>query len=186
MFLSTCPSMGTEEIKGLLWFVSWPRLCLLVGHVRLRLTRGHWLEKSANAKYCRINPYSPGWAWNPGEYVLTHWPLGDLNESLNGVIFNLILVIDDLGFSNEIALRWMLLDLTGNKSILIQIMAWCRQATSHYQSQCWPSFMSPYGSTRPQWVNDWLNYIYIYICYAGVYQQFLRHITKLEYNVRKK
>ena len=24
-------------------------------------------------------------------------------------------------------------------------MAWCRQATSHYLSQCWPSFLSPYG-----------------------------------------
>ena len=32
-------------------------------------------------------------------------------------------------------------------------MAWCRQATSHYLSQCWPSSMSPYGVTRPQWVN---------------------------------
>ena len=32
-------------------------------------------------------------------------------------------------------------------------MAWCHQATSHYLSQCWPRFMSPYGVTRPQWVN---------------------------------
>ena len=29
-------------------------------------------------------------------------------------------------------------------------MAWCRQATSHYLSQCWPR--SPYGVTKPQWV----------------------------------
>ena len=33
-------------------------------------------------------------------------------------------------------------------------MAWCRQATSHYLSQCWPRSMSPYGITRPQWVNS--------------------------------
>ena len=32
-------------------------------------------------------------------------------------------------------------------------MAWCRQATSHYLSQCWPRYMSPNGVTRPQWVN---------------------------------
>ena len=32
-------------------------------------------------------------------------------------------------------------------------MAWCRQATSHYQSHCWLSYMSPYGVTRLQWVN---------------------------------
>ena len=29
-------------------------------------------------------------------------------------------------------------------------MAWCRQATSHYLSQCWLRSMSPYGVTWPQ------------------------------------
>ena len=32
-------------------------------------------------------------------------------------------------------------------------MAWCRQSTSHYLSQCRPRSLSPYGVTRPQWVN---------------------------------
>ena len=32
-------------------------------------------------------------------------------------------------------------------------MAWCCQATSHYQSRCWPKSMLPYCITRPQWVN---------------------------------
>ena len=32
-------------------------------------------------------------------------------------------------------------------------MAWCRQATSHYLSQCWPRSLSPYSVIRPQWVN---------------------------------
>ena len=40
-----------------------------------------------------------------------------------------------------------------DKSTLVQVMAWCRQTTSHYLSQCWPSSMSPYGVIRPQWVN---------------------------------
>ena len=57
------------------------------------------------------------------------------------------------GISYEIALRWMPLDLTDDKSTLIQVMAWCLQATSHYLSQCWPRSMSPNGVTRPQWVN---------------------------------
>ena len=48
----------------------------------------------------------------------------------------------------------MPLDLTGDKSTLVQVMAWCRQATSHYLSQCWPRSLSPYGVTRPQWVNS--------------------------------
>ena len=59
---------------------------------------------------------------------------------------------DDWGISCKIALRWMPLDLADNKSTLVQVMAWCRQATSHYLSQCWPRFMSPYGVIRPQWV----------------------------------
>ena len=40
-----------------------------------------------------------------------------------------------------------------DESTLVQIMAWCHQATRHYLSQCWPRSLSPYGSTRPQWVN---------------------------------
>ena len=31
-------------------------------------------------------------------------------------------------------------------------MAWCRQAPNHYLSQCWPTSLSPYGVTRPEWV----------------------------------
>ena len=37
--------------------------------------------------------------------------------------------------------------------IISQVMAWYRQATSHYLSLCWPRSLSPYGVTRPQWVN---------------------------------
>ena len=62
------------------------------------------------------------------------------------------------GISYEIALRWMPLDLTDDKSTLVQVMAWFRQAPSHYLNQCWPRSMSPNGITRPQWV-DWLAYI---------------------------
>ena len=47
----------------------------------------------------------------------------------------------------------MSIDLTDDKSALVQVMAWCRQATSHYLSQCWPRSVLPYGITRPQWVN---------------------------------
>ena len=59
-------------------------------------------------------------------------------------------------FSNlyEIALGRTPLDPTDDKSTLVQVMAWCRQATSHYLNQWWHRSMSSYGSTRPQWVND--------------------------------
>ena len=42
--------------------------------------------------------------------------------------------------------------LTYHKSPLVQVMVWCRQAASHYLSQCWPRSLSPYDVTRPQWV----------------------------------
>ena len=89
--------------------------------------------------------------WFDTHQILTHWPLGNLNEILE-VIFNQILVIDGWGISCEIPLIWMTLDFTDDKSTLVQVMAWCRQATSHYLSQCWPRSLSPYGVTT-QWVN---------------------------------
>ena len=52
----------------------------------------------------------------------------------------------------KLSSMWLLLDSPGDKSTLVQVMAWCRQATSHYLSQCWLRSMLPYGITRPQWV----------------------------------
>ena len=68
------------------------------------------------------------------------------------VIFNLVLLIGIFRSYHDNALRWMSQDLTDDKSTLVQVMAWCRQATSHYLSQCWLSSLSPYGVARPQWV----------------------------------
>ena len=51
----------------------------------------------------------------------------------------------------------MSLDFTDDQSILVQVMAWCRQAAIHYLSQCWPRSLLSYGVTRPQWVKVWVN-----------------------------
>ena len=77
---------------------------------------------------------------------------GRFEQNFRLLIFNLISVTDGWGIFCKIALRWMPLDLT-DKSTLVQVMAWCRQATSHYLSQCWLRSLLPYGVTRPQWVN---------------------------------
>ena len=64
----------------------------------------------------------------------------------------------------------MVLDLTDDKSTLVQVMAWCRQATSHYLSRCWPRSLSPYGVTRPQWVKAskfWLTQYSVSPIYRG-------------------
>ena len=71
---------------------------------------------------------------------------------LKVVILKLIIHNSGLGIHSPIALSWMPQNLTDNKSTLVQVMAWCRQATSHYLHQCWPSYLSPYDVIRPQWV----------------------------------
>ena len=85
-----------------------------------------------------------------------HWvnPLasGIFEWNFREVLFKLISTIDVWGIACEIAIRRISLDLADNKSTLVQIMTWCRQATSHYLSQCWPRSLSPYGITRLHWV----------------------------------
>ena len=68
------------------------------------------------------------------------------------VISKLILVNGGWGISYKITVSWTPLDLTDDKSTLVQVMAWCHLATSHCLSQCWPRSMTPNGVTRPQWV----------------------------------
>ena len=60
---------------------------------------------------------------------------------------------DGHDISSEIALRWTSLDLNDDKSTLVQVMAWCHQATSHYLNQYWPRSLPLYGITKPQWVD---------------------------------
>ena len=86
----------------------------------------------------RFNSLAPGrFKWNFG------W-----------VIFKLALMTDGWVISCKIPLSWMSLNLTDDKSALVQVMAWCCQLTSHYLSQCWPRSLSPYGINRPQRVNS--------------------------------
>ena len=54
--------------------------------------------------------------------------------------------------SYAIVLSWIPQHIFDNDSKLVQLMAWCRQATSYYLNQCWPRSMSLYDITRPQWV----------------------------------
>ena len=81
-----------------------------------------------------------------GDFGLNSLAPGEFEWNFIRVIFKQILIID------EIALIWMSLDFTDDQSTLVQVMAWCRQAISHYPSQCWPRSLSPYGVIRPQWV----------------------------------
>ena len=87
------------------------------------------------------------------KYVNNSLAPGKFEWNFRHVIFKQILVIDDWGICCEIALTWKPQDLTDDKLTLVQVVAWCHQATSHCLNQCWPRSLPPYGVTRPQWVN---------------------------------
>ena len=80
--------------------------------------------------------------------------LGRFGCNFKKSIFKLALLIGTFRASLEKVLRWMIENLTNDKSTFVHVMAWCCQATSHYLSQYWPRSMSPYGIIRPQWDNS--------------------------------
>ena len=57
---------------------------------------------------------------------------------------------DGCDISSEIAFRLTSWDLSDDKSTLVQVMAWCHTATSHYLNQCWPRPLPSYSITRRQ------------------------------------
>ena len=79
------------------------------------------------------------------------------------LIFQVISVIDGWGISCELfALRWMSSNLTDDKSTLVQVMAWCHQATIHYPSQCWLS-LSLWPTSRHHRYFSTLVLVHIYV-----------------------
>ena len=85
------------------------------------------------------------------------WVSGRFRWDFKNIIFNLVLLIGIFRSSYDNALIWMPRHLTHDTSTLVQVMAWCRQAASHYLSHCLPRSMSPDGLTRPQWVNSYMS-----------------------------
>ena len=63
---------------------------------------------------------------------------GGYDSHFKSIIFRIILQNRSWVLCRQIILRIMPLDLTNVKSTLAPVMAWYRQATSHYQSPCWP------------------------------------------------
>ena len=103
----------------------------MVFHVPIRRS---WRTRSTESPF---NSLAPG---RPGCHFKT-------------AIFNIVLLNVFSRSSNDNAPRWMRWDLTDDKSTLVQVMARCRQATSHYMNNLWPRSFAPYGVNRPQWVN---------------------------------
>ena len=84
------------------------------------------------------------------------------------LVFSFISGIDGQGISWKIAVRWMSLARTDDKATLVQVMAWCHQASSHFLSQCWPSPMLPYGVTRTMiYLHWWSRCALMFLIFAG-------------------
>ena len=79
---------------------------------------------------------------------------GRYRSNLKRVISEHLLRINIMSTSLEIPLGWMLQSAFDDKSTVVQVMAWCCQATSRYLNQCWSNTMLPYAISRPQWVNS--------------------------------
>ena len=114
---------------------------------KFKSPRGQWVELmvifiSVPNEATRHHVRNKLTHWLQGDVVitLTHWPLGDLDA-----ILKLQFSISFYWFVSSHHLRIIPWDECQGTSpmisqTLVEVMAWCRQATSHYLSQCWPSY----------------------------------------------
>ena len=84
---------------------------------------------------------------------LTHWHLRYIVVILKVQISNSIYRIVAKALSVKFFRGKCHRSSNNKKSTLVQVMAWCHQATGHYLNQWWPRSMSSYGFTKQHWVN---------------------------------
>ena len=95
------------------------------------------------------------------------------------VVFKLTLGIGSLKNSDKVVLIWITLDFFDDKSTLVEVMAWCLMAPSHYLNRCWSSSIMPYDVIIGQWVNPLnilrkpLFIIYRFLCFRQQKQIYL-------------
>ena len=101
---------------------------------------------------------SPSWMTNlPSDHSVAIWKQNDmininsLASRRHGSNFK-IAIFEHTDSAYERFLRNYSENIFYDMSTLARVMAWCRQATSHYQNQCLPWSILPYGVIRPQWV----------------------------------
>ena len=75
-----------------------------------------------------------------------------------------------------IAFIWMPQNLTNEKSTLIQVMAWCRQAASQYLSQLWHRSLSPGHNKLICFREYFALQLMVVILNAERYQHFSRNL----------
>ena len=133
--------------------MSWEGICLLKQFPNLP----HSLQRMFGIKYKTITGIAPPYKIHTGPFLskrcIDTLAPGRCGSNLKCIILKFIFCVDIRSIAGGIVVRWKLQHLTDYLSTLVQVMAWCHQAPSHYLSQCWPWSMTPYSVTRPQWVN---------------------------------
>ena len=66
--------------------------------------------------------------------------------------FHCCLPISIFRYIYDNVLSWILRVLTDDYSKVVQVLAYCCQATRHYLNQYWPRLMPPYGNTRHKYL----------------------------------
>ena len=93
---------------------------------------------------------------------LTHLPLDKMAAILADDIFKRIFLNENVSILVQISLKFVPKGPIDNKSALVQVMAWRRQATSHYLSQWWTSSPTHIYGTR----GNELNYFSVLITHS--------------------
>ena len=117
---------------------------------------GYELSQWAKTIWCIIVSH---WLCPYPEWSLNMHPVRALLDSVvsflpetNGfdfkyITFEHILVMNILDY-----FLWICDQVVNDKPTSVQTIAWCSQATSHYQGQYWPRAVSPYGVIKTQYV----------------------------------
>ena len=116
--------------------------CSLFLRFELAIIFQHWLRLWLGADQATSHYLNQWWLVYRSIYAslglseLTHLSssLGRYGCNFKNIILKLIIQNNNFQTGK--------ITFTNQKSTLIQIMAWCHHATSHYLSQCWPKSMA--------------------------------------------
>ena len=127
---------------------------------RLRQNGWHFNNKifrliSLNDTYCNFIPLSlkfvPETQLTVNHDRFNSSPSKQFGGKIADDIFKCIFFNENDWMSIKISMKFIPEGSIDNKSVFAQVMAWRRQATSHYLNQCWPSFLTHICRTQ-RWV----------------------------------
>ena len=100
----------------------------------------------------------------PHTSALVHWFFNTLTHRECSRQFNCVVIFTHISLTDIFSSTSLIVTVTAEGfywwpvkdiiSWLVQVMAWCHQATCHYLCAWGASSVTPYCISRPQWVND--------------------------------